>query len=93
MTLTETIEKSTQERIARVGILKEEVLGLYKKITDVEEEYGTQYDMYPDNVAIPFREWVERANEIRVEMHEIKEQKNLDDMYTNINNEIDELTR
>ena len=91
MTMTETIERSTQERIARVGILKEEVMELYKKITDVENEYGTEYDMYPDHIAIPFREWVKRASEIRKEMHEIQEQKKLDDMYSKIDVEIENL--
>lgn len=90
--LVEIIEKSTQERVARVNEMKAELIGLYDAVTDVEHEYGSDVDSFPEPIKIKFMGWIMRATEIKEEMTELRESKKLDEMYSSVTDEIDSLT-
>lgn len=91
MTITETIEQCMKERKARVEELKNEITELRDNIVEVETEYGLELENYPEPIRIQFQEWVNAATTIREEMLEIKRVKEIDELYLNIDSEIDAL--
>ncbi len=91
MTVTEIMTMFVNKRKARAEELRDELVDLHRFVSDIEDTYGSDMDSYPEPIEIEYKSYVIRAKEIRDEMIELRKEKELDKLYENIEQEINEL--
>lgn len=91
MTVTEIMTMFVNKRKARAEELRDELIDLHRCVSSIEETYGSDMESYPEPIQIEYNSYVIRAREIRDEMIELRKEKELDNLYANIEQEINEL--
>lgn len=91
MSINEIMSVFVNKRKVRAEMLRGELVELHQNVSDIEDAYGTDITTYPAPISIEYNSYVNRALEIRDEMVELRKEKELDKLYENIAQEIEEL--
>jgi hypothetical protein len=91
MSLKDEIKESIKKRKELSNKLKPELMIILNSVKSIEANFGDNHEDYPINVCEEYINLVVRANEIHNIVHKIKYEQSIDNLYKDIDSEINVL--